>query len=704
MKRILVLSLTILYLAFALGLGSTVSLASNTHGINLSITVDPEAEMSVGGVISWLRFDISNASSQQYTLNEPTISCAAISLINDLPEQVSISAGAAREFLLNNINIPDSALGQPLTFILAWTDISYSVGDIYQQNPIRTPQSAEATVTIERFVDPIISISSSCQTEMAKPTDKVELVYTLENTTKFDMYNLALFDPQISAAAIPLTTTTLLAGTSLTMSYEAEMQETDLISKPYVTYTVRNNPVRTEAALAVQVTCAIVRLEMSVQTFPATTEGKEFAITVSNTGTQPITHIQLYDEINTLVDQPFDLEAGQSKSITHVVPTALSASQQRYISFHAVGIDCFNAEYIYNDNTSYEIIPYIDSTQVDISMTAKLDLYYAQGSTDGNNATVSFEITNNSQVPIFDATITELYHFADQPIASFSQLNAGVTAFSYDFKLHESIDSLAFVLNAVDSSGAVRSTAIVVLDLSSIDLISTTPDPFEGGATIGGQYDTSKITNAIRTAAIIIAITIAIGLIIILILYLVEKKQRPLIDLDGPLNHTTSRIHSGEIQLEQEQQGSNMALQPEDDDVLPFDNLGYVAPTKLRYHGVDSAPHIAKERAPMAPFEPVVVQPSEVDGDINSETLFDEVVVSQQTVVNTALNKQTAINPVLVQPTVVRQTSSFEQTATVTPTTELPLKTDIHGAKAIVVFRELVKQPLVWNEFIRIKS
>ncbi|MDO4564248.1 MAG: hypothetical protein Q4C04_01385 [Clostridia bacterium] len=607
MKRLISCILTIAFLFCAVAVPLSATDAVNSHSISLALTVDPEAELSVGGALSWLRFDIHNGGVSEYTLNNAIISCPAIGLNERLESVVTVSAQAAREFYLYGLNIPDSVLDTELTFELSWVDISYGPLDIYQETPIYINESASATIVIERFIEPVISIQSSCNIELAKPDTTVEFVYTLENATKFDMTNLVLYDEGIVDTTIVLPSTSLLAGASMTVTLPVVMGEENLISQPLVTYTVRNQPTQTAAAEAVTVECAIIELQMSVQSFAATTEGVEFAITVTNVGTQPITNIRLYDEINTLIDGPFDLAASQSKSISYVATAAQSATQTRYISFHAEGTDCFLEPYIYNDTTSYPIIPYVDSSQIDISLSATLSF---ASSADTENATVFFEIINNSEVPISNASLTEQYYLGSQSIADFAVLSAGVTAFSYDITLSGEVTTLAFALNAFDPSGNPCSTPTVVIDVSAIRESLTAPStPMIEGDTIGGTIDTSGIARAIRIALIIICAIVAIGVVVALILYYFEFKLKSAIPEDFEI-HTTGKIimdetaaeFPAEIAVAVDETGARTPMT-----AAPFEKLGYVAPTRLRYISYEEEKQRVAERKPL-PSEPEVIE------------------------------------------------------------------------------------------------
>lgn len=606
MKRVLALALATLYAIVLMCFAAPLTQAANQHNISLTVTVDPDAELDEGGPLSWLRFDITNGGASDYTLHYAAITCHQIGLNENLSDQLTISGGAAREFHLYDVNIPDSSLGKELTFTLTWTDISYSASDPQHNAPINTEQSADAKATIDRFIQPVIQISSSCDVEMAKPQDKVEIVYTLENNTKFDMFNLVVYDSKVVKAPLVLQDTTLLSGMRMTVKYEAVMEQTDLVSQPIVTYTVKNKPVETQASSIVTISCAIVQLEMSVQQLPATTEGVEFSITVTNSGTHEIKDIQIFDEINTKVDEPFNLEASQSKSITYTVRAATSASQTRFVSFHMTGTDCFGEEYLYSGTTSYELIPYVDASNISIHLEAVL----ANSSFDegGNlNATIYFTIRNDSIVPVFNASLVEQGGNSEQPIKSFVELNTGTTAFSSDFFIVKDTASLSFVLKASDSAGNACSSEIVTIDLSGAfknsSSLTTLQNP---GNVIGGQLDTSKITDVVWTILIVVMIIVALGTIVIVTLYFMEIKQRPNI-ITADTHFTTSRIVLDENEVVTFDTKSPV-VQTDKEDVLPFEGMGYVAPARLRYYvNEDTASKQQPKARPVAAKE---IEPS----------------------------------------------------------------------------------------------
>ncbi|MDD3400636.1 MAG: hypothetical protein PHT58_03250 [Eubacteriales bacterium] len=672
MKRFSAIVLSIIYLSVLLCFGIPSSYAMNTKNISLSLTVDPNAELSTGGELSWIRGDITNGGAEAFLPSSATISCSAIGFDRSLDIANAIQVGTSGEFYLRNVDIPDSGLGVPLTFVLTWTDVAYDIGGF----PIETIQTAEATITIERFVEPVITIYQECAVELAKPNDKVTIVYTLENSTKFDMYNLVLYDSEISPTTIPLTTTSLLAGTTQTITFQAIMSDKDLVSQPMVTYSVRNKAAQTKATNPLLISCAIIELNMSIQTFAATEDGVEFAITVKNTGTQPIVNIQLYDEINSIIGEPFDLDAGQSKSLSITIPAAASQTQTRYVSFHAIGTDCFEEEYVYYEQTSYPIIPYVDSSSINIHLSVECDVV------NQTSATIKFEIINRSEVTILNASLVELEHFVDQPIATFAQLNSGSTAFLYDFTLDQSITSLSFVLKAFDPSGAPCQTDIIVLDLSVLMNEEGTVPQMGTEHTIGGQYDSSAITNAIRTILIVVIVIVVVGLIIVAILYVLEKKMRPQVAAnENTLSHTTAHLFDDEL-LESDEADSHEPITNNEEEILPFDSMGYIAPAKLRYFSSD-----ASNRSPVKPYSAPPIVSTSVDTPViqtQSQMRASDIIATQDTLI-----KQISLPVSKFDSSVVAQRNGHQKGL---------------GARSLDLIRKPRRLPLTKNEMLRVKA
>lgn len=662
----------LLILIATLALGVTINSASadNMHGISLLATVDPEAELAEGGDLSYIRFDVSNHSNVNYTLNNVSIACDSINFVTDVSELITITAQTTREFYIEHINIPDSALDKSLLFELRWDDITYSAEDPLHQYPIKTPQSAEAKVTVERFLEPIITLNCTTAVEMARPNDSITFEYKLENTTKFDMYNLVLYDPGVADAPIELPDTTLMSGASLTATYQAQMDRQDLKSNSSVTYTVRNKPVQTISQSNPTVTCAIVELAMSIQSLPTTSEGNEFSITVTNMGTQPITNIQVYDEINSKIGDSFDLDVLQSKTISYVAKAALSSNTIRYISFKAVGTDCFLEPYLYEDKTSYPIIPYVDPSLINITLSAVLE--FAGG--DYSTATVRFEIDNASQIPISDARLVETSN-PTVPIASFVQLSSGITAFSYDYKLNTGVAGLSFVLTATDPSGAPCSTNTIYLDLSPLFEQQPNVDiPVTDSVTIGGQYDMSHIADIVKTILITVCIVAFLGLVTVGVLYAIEAKQKPILGRGtyGNTSHTSVTSHtphtaylyntdgnsiSGDIRLNETgaSTAANDDIKSIEEELLPFNNMGYVVPAKLRYYAASSE---EDQNQPNAQQYGSQVAPQKMHPAFNTRALKSQYERPQSNI-----NEKVVSEPVDDMPTVVIATVAQAQIA-----------------------------------------
>lgn len=284
-----------------------------------------------------------------------------------------------------------------------------------------------ATVRIERFDEPKLSLSYKLTQTMAASGTQVQVTYLLKNDTKFDMTGLSLYDSGVSSSYIPLPQEQLLAGTSMEVPYTFTMGEVDAVINPVVEYTVKGEKQLASCESSATITYVKVELTLSVQQYPATESGTLFALTVTNTGTHAMTDICLYDEIGTELEEPFDLSAGQSRSITYTVAAAVAASTPRRVSFRIQAKDFQGQPYTAESKDSYEIKPYVEADQVNLQLIVTLS--NSKFNDDGSlTATILFEMRNYSAVPITKGVLTENNAF-NGVVIQYDQLNTGVTTF-----------------------------------------------------------------------------------------------------------------------------------------------------------------------------------------------------------------------------------------------------------------------------------
>ncbi len=555
--------------------------AENESPIAISVELDPELELSGTGTITYIRFTLANASDAPYLLHNASLSCEKLDVQKTLDETIEVPARSTKEIMLQNVPIDEAQLDTALTFQFSWQEVSYAPEDLENVAPLYSDRTDSVEITVPRFVEPVISVSVSSSIALAKPGATVTATYTLKNDTKFDMTSLSLYDVGSLNMLIPLEKSSLLAGETMQVTHTFEMGDAAAQLQPRVLYNVRGKLVETTAETPALVESAVVRLDFAVQTYPATAEGTLFSITVTNSGSHAMTDITIYDEIQTEVAKPFNLAPEQTKTLSYLVVTAVSATQSRMVTFTVSATDCLYETYTFADPNTYEVLPYITSEQVNISLYATLTNTY----TNENGVlcgTVAFELRNYSAVALKNASLRETLVYTATPLITYPELTYGITTFSQEFAVAD-LSALSFVLSALDPAGNEYHSQAVTIDLSSLSADPGVPaeDLLVSPDVIGNGIDMEKYFKLAYKALLIIAICVGVCCVIIYGLYSAEKRERANLPLeDNGLSGETFDIATTDGDEPDSFRTGRMEPLSVSEQAAQY---GYVAPTKLRY-------------------------------------------------------------------------------------------------------------------------
>lgn len=568
-------------LAFLLLCGALVWAAPKANAeagpIEMTITQDPETRLETDGVMPLLTFTLHNPGEAPYTLYNAHLLGGYDGLDRTLNEEITIAAGGTREFTLADVPVADNQLDTDVTYTLTWTEITEAAAqepeptetdEPKEPERIRTERSVEATVRIARFVPPKLTVSVAAEKELVAAGEPFRVTYTIANETKYDMTGLELSDPQVLAGTIPLPTEDLTAGASISIPVEYTMAETDMVFLPVVRFTALQRQSETEAEAAVVVGAVLTGVRIEVQQYPSDREGTSFAITVVNTGNRTLRSIQLYDEINTAIDNPFDLAANQQKVLAFHVPSAYAAGSIRTVRFHVTFVDSFDQPVTYTDTNTYDCVPYVSSDAVRLSLLATLtDAYYDDaGKLCGE---IQLEIRNYSDVLISNAVLRELTLFGT--VETYGELPRGETFKTVVYQL-DNVPSLSFCVNASDPSGKTYSTETIALDLGQLPALAARTEEhtiiYNSNTYLKDLAD--RIYTGLKTAVGVVLILVLVSAILCLVLWFMEYRVR-------------SGLRGMELLLAEV---PTSAIPKPAERVLggsPAEQLGYTAPAKMRY-------------------------------------------------------------------------------------------------------------------------
>ncbi|HML66926.1 MAG TPA: hypothetical protein PKA81_00900 [Clostridia bacterium] len=482
-------------------------------------------------------------------------------------------SGSARDIALN-LAVPQSQLGKPITFLITWTRNG-------------EPMSQEAQYTVAQAENPIITVTRTAHKTNAKPGDKVTVTYTIKNTTKFDMTDITLIDENISDQPI-FQNETLRASRTTSYDFAYTMGDQSVTSTPIVTYTV-NGKAKTFSSLEpLELVMVRIQLDMRVQAGTPTSTGVTFTIDVTNSGTQAISSISIVDERgNPVNDAPFNLAPGENRSLSYIV-VPLMTEPLRNVQFKLTGTDPFAQPYELAPADIYEVYPYVDASQINVSVRAETVTPWTQ---ESGKLTARITITNHSTVELTGITVSETVIGV---IKNYDLLPVGETTFDQEIQLG-SPRNLNITVKGYDPTGTNRALANCVMPVAygTETAAPATPTPQQ---TAGREFNIfGGINNGIAIILIILGVLMVLSVIILVALTAMERARAPKIDLDDDDDDFF------------EQQHTHHATRPMYHDAPDPEEISY---TQRMFAVKDEEPFVPKQEPIRLP-PPPVVKPSE---------------------------------------------------------------------------------------------
>ncbi len=467
----------------------------------INITANPSELPDAGSVT--FTFEIANYNAD-YPMTDVAITYNGA--VYDVLHGAQIPpSGSARDITLT-LNVSQSQLGKPITFLVTWTRNG-------------EPMSQEAQYTVAQAENPVIEVTRVADKTNAKPGEKVTITYTIKNATKFDMTDITLIDENISDMPI-FEGYTLRASQTTSYDFSYTMGDESVTSTPLVTYMV-NGKTKTFSSLdPLELTMVLIQLDMRVQAGTPTASGVTFTIDVTNTGTQAISKITITDERANLVnDTPFSLEPGESRSLSYVV-VPLMSEPLREVRFQLTGTDPFAAAYELAPADVYEVYPFVDASQINVSVRAETVSPWTQ---ESGSVSARIVITNHSTVELTNITVSEA---TIGVIKNYDILPAGETSFDQEIQLG-SPRNLSFTVKGYDPTGANRTLASYVMPVAygTETAEQATPTPVQTGGVTFGLF--SSINNGIAKVLIILGVLMVFSFIILVALTVMERSRMP---------------------------------------------------------------------------------------------------------------------------------------------------------------------------------
>ena len=534
----------------------------------INITANP-SELTDAGDVTFT-FEIANYNAD-YPMSDVGITYNG-TLYDVLRGAQIPPSGSARDITLN-LAVSQSQLGKPITFLITWTRNG-------------EPMSQEAQYTVAQAENPIITVTRSADKTNAKPGEKITVTYTIKNTTKFDMTDITLIDENISDTPI-FQSETLRASRTTSYDFAYIMGEESVTSAPVVTYTV-NGKAKTFSSLdPLELVMVRIQLDMRVQAGTPTSAGVTFTIDITNSGTQAISNISIVDERgNPVNDAPFNLSPGENRSLSYIV-VPLMTEPLRNVQFKLTGTDPFSQPYTLEPADIYEVYPYVDASQINVSIRAETITPWTQ---ESGKLNARITITNHSSVELTGITITETVIGV---IKNYDILPVGETTFDQEIVLG-SPRNLNITVKGYDPTGTNRTLANYVMPVAYGTETATpaTPSPEQ---TVSREFNIfGGIDNGIATILIVLGVLMVFSVIVLVALTAMERARTPKVDFEDDDDFF-------------EPQQAQYAKRPMYHDAPDPEEISY---TQRMFAVKDEEPFVPKQEPIRLP-PPPIVKPSE---------------------------------------------------------------------------------------------
>ena len=472
----------------------------------VNITANP-SELTDAGDVTFT-FEIANYNAD-YPMSDVGITYNG-KLYDVLHGAQIPQSGSARDITLN-LAVSQSQLGKPITFLITWTRNG-------------EPMSQEAQYTVVQAENPIISVTRTADKTNAKPGDKVIVTYTIKNTTKFDMTDITLIDENMSDTPI-FQNETLRASRTMSYDFPYTMGDESVTSAPVVTYTV-NGKAKTFSSLdPLELVMVRIQLDMRVQAGTPTSTGVTFTIDITNNGTQAISNISIVDEReNPVTDAPFNLAPGENRSLSYIV-VPLMTEPLRNVQFKLAGTDPFSQPYTLAPADIYEVYPYVDASQINVTVRAETVTPWTQ---ESGKLNARITITNHSSVELTGITVSETVIGV---MKNYDLLPVGETTFDQEIQLG-SPRNLNITVKGYDPTGTNRALANCVMPVAygTETAAPATPTPEQAAPREFNIF--GGIDNGIAIILIVLGVLMVLSVIVLVALTAMERARTPRIDLD----------------------------------------------------------------------------------------------------------------------------------------------------------------------------
>ena len=548
--------------------------AALAEDIKINVTAVPMELSEAGDVV--FSFEISNNSV--YELHDLTITYnQAVYDVMKLRNMAPIAPGSAVSIPLS-LRVGDSQLGRPIVFTVGWRQGG-------------EPFTRDVEITIARTANPEITVTRTVSAQMAKQGETITIIYDLSNDTGYDMTNIVLIDENISDTQL-LRLDVLKAHSSYTFRQPYRMGTDDVVSAPVVNYEVNGKFKVHRSTLPMTLAMVLIQLDLKVDAGVPSSAGVTFTLEIKNAGNQMIQDIRIVDERGTPVNSSlFSLAAGETVTYPFLIVPEMT-EPVRYVSFRLSGTDPFGEPYTLESAVNYEVYPFVDDSQISVTMRAETVVPWTQ---ESGIVTARIVVTNYSVVGL---TNIIFYESTIGVVKTATVLPSGES--TYDIELLIGTPrNLQFFMKASDPTGTVRELGMCLLPVAYSDgehaeLATPKPDQTTGVAF-------AALTAAITKILMALGVLMVLAFVALVVLSLTDRANRDFLrfeddktgddDLDSlfaseanddfnpgyDVDYFTKRIEKAELRQQQAQPDPEPLRLPEPapliEDVFPPEDL-----------------------------------------------------------------------------------------------------------------------------------
>ncbi|MEG1755090.1 MAG: hypothetical protein RRZ24_03280 [Clostridia bacterium] len=471
---------------------------AHAEEMKVSVTATP-TELSDTGTVAFT-FVVSNYSD--YELGNITISYLGTPH-EILKNQTIPPNGEARDIILD-LHVSESQLGSPIPFIIA---------GIRNGEPI----TQDIQITIARASDPVITVLRSASANSVRQGENISLTYALKNQTKFDMTDITLIDENISDNPI-LKQEMLRAGDTFSLDRTYTMGTESVVSTPFVTYSVNGKTKTFSAIEPLTLTMLLIKLDLNIEMGTPTAAGVNFTLDIKNSGNQTIEGINITDERNNSVNSaPFSLKTGESTTHSfQVVP--VMTEPLRNVKFILTGTDSMGMPYKLESTKAYEVYPFVDDTQIQVSVRAET---VTPWTSESGKVVARIIVTNHSLVELKNVAVAESTLGV---IKSFDMLSTGDTSFDQEILLGAP-RNLQFTIKGNDPTGTTRELGNCMLPVAYDAAGSPAPDASPEPTNDNNMGMFNFMSSTISKILITLGMLMVVAFIVLITLSVMERSR-----------------------------------------------------------------------------------------------------------------------------------------------------------------------------------